>query len=70
MLKISAQAKIGWGAALAAAGALLAVLAPVAGLYSLPGPWDFVAGFVAGLVAGLGATLAVAGLVERRGEGA
>lgn len=36
LLRIGAQAKMGWGAALAAAGALPAVLGLVAGL-SLPG---------------------------------
>jgi len=67
LLRISAQAKIGWGAALVAVALLLMILSPLAGLVSFPSPWDFVAGFATGLVAGLGATLAVAGLIERRG---
>ncbi len=71
LLRISAQAKMGWGAALAAAGVLLAVLGPVACL-PLPlgeGGVRVALGFVAGLLAGLGTALGVAGMVERRGLG-
>jgi hypothetical protein len=68
-LTISSHTKIAVGSALAATGGVLMVLAPLVGWYSLPGPWDFLLGFVTGLLAGLGATLAIAGLVERKHEG-
>lgn len=61
---MSAQAKMGLGAALAALGALAIVLSLFLGWSEAAGPWDFLLGFVTGVVTGLGATLAVAGLIE------
>jgi len=68
-LTISSHTKMAVGSVLAATGGLLLVLAPLLGWYSLPGPWDFLLGFVTGLLAGLGATLVIAGLVERKHKG-
>ena len=66
---LTAHTKFALGSVLASMGALLMVLAPLVGGYSLPGPWSFLLGFTTGLVAGLGSTLAIAGLIERRREG-
>ena len=68
-LPISSHTKLAVGSVLAVTGGILVVLAPLMGWSSLPGPWDFLLGFVTGLLAGLGATLTIAGLVERRHEG-
>ena len=68
-LTFRSHTKMAVGSALAAIGGVLMVLVPLAGWCSLPGPWDFVLGFMTGLLAGLGATLAIAGLIERRHEG-
>ena len=55
----------GLGAVLAIVGALGIVLPLVAG-WSAPGLWGSLLAFVAGVLAGIGATLVVAGLLERR----
>jgi predicted ABC-type sugar transport system permease subunit len=67
MLKtVRTQTKIAVGSALSTLGALAIVLSLLLGWTEAPSPWDFLLGFVVGVVTGLGATLAVAGLVERR----
>ncbi|NLD43167.1 MAG: hypothetical protein GX657_06710 [Chloroflexi bacterium] len=60
------QARIAVGAVLSVAGALGAYLSLTLGWGEAPRPWSFLLGFAVGVLCGLGATLAVAGLLERR----
>jgi hypothetical protein len=62
---MSTQTKIALGSVFAALGALAIVLSLLLE-WTAPSPWDLLAGFVVGVITGFGATLAVAGLVERR----
>jgi len=63
---MSTQTKLALGAVLSTLGALAIVLSLLLGWSEVPNPWDFLLGFSVGVVTGLGATLAVAGLIERR----
>jgi len=65
-MNLSAQTKIALGSVLAIIGALGIVLPLLLGWLEAPGPWAFLLAFVVGVLAGAGATLAVAGLIERR----
>jgi predicted ABC-type sugar transport system permease subunit len=65
-MNMSTQTKIALGSVLATVGALGMVLSLLLGWSAVPRPWDFLLGFVTGVVTGLGATLSVAGLIERR----
>lgn len=65
-MSMSAQTKMSLGAVLSAVGALGIVLSFLLEWTEAPRPWSFLLGFVVGVLAGLGATLAVAGLIERR----
>ncbi len=69
LMSMSTQTKLALGAVLATLGALSIVLSLLLGWSEAPGPWDFLLGFVTGVVTGLGATLSVAGLIERRRGG-
>jgi predicted ABC-type sugar transport system permease subunit len=60
------KTKIALGSVLAVAGALGMVLSLLLGWSEASGPWAFLLAFVIGVLAGAGATLAVAGLIERR----
>jgi hypothetical protein len=67
MLKsVRAQTKIALGSVLSTLGALAIVLSLLLGWTEAASPWDFLLGFLVGVITGLGATLAVAGLFERR----
>ena len=63
---MSTQTKLSLGAVLATLGALGIVLSLLLGWSEAAGPWDFLLGFATGVVTGLGATLSVAGLIERK----
>jgi hypothetical protein len=63
---MSTQTKIALGSVLAALGALMIVLSLLLEWTAAPSPWDLLLGFVVGVITGFGATLAIAGLVERR----
>ena len=63
---MSIQTRLALGAALATLGALGIALSLLLGWPEAAGPWAFLLGFVTGVVTGLGATLSVAGLIERR----
>ena len=63
---MSTQTKIALGSVLSTLGALGIVLSVLLEWTVLPRPWGFLLGFVLGVAAGLGATLAIAGLIERR----
>jgi len=63
---MSTQAKIALGSVFAALGALAIVLSLLLGWTAAPSPWDLLLGFVVGVITGFGATLAIAGLIERR----
>jgi hypothetical protein len=65
-MNLSTQTKIALGSVLAIIGALGIVLPLLLGWSEASGPWAFLLAFVAGVLAGAGATLAVAGLIERR----
>jgi hypothetical protein len=65
-MNLSTQTKIALGSVLAVVGALGMVLSLLLGWSEAPGPWAFLLAFVVGVLAGAGATLAVAGLIERR----
>lgn len=65
-MNMSTQTKLALGAVLSTLGALAIVLSLLLGWSEVPSPWDFLLGFVVGVVTGLGATLAIAGLIERR----
>jgi hypothetical protein len=65
-IKMTTQTKIALGSVLATFGALGIILPLLLGWTDMPHPWGFLLAFVVGVVAGLGATLAVAGLIERR----
>jgi predicted ABC-type sugar transport system permease subunit len=60
------QIKLGLGSVLSTFGVLGIVLAPLLEWTAMPRPWPFLLGFAFGLAAGLGATLVIAGLIERR----
>lgn len=66
MKNISTKTKIALGAVLSTMGALSIVLSLLLQWSAAPGPWGFLLGFVEGVISGLGATLAIAGLIERR----
>jgi hypothetical protein len=66
MKGLSTQTKIGLGAVLSTFGALAIVLSLLLGWSAAPRPWGFLLGFIEGVVSGLGATMVVAGLIERR----
>ncbi len=68
-MHVRTQTKLALGAFLATFGALAIVLSFLLGWTEAPRPWSFVAGFAVGLLAGLGATLVIAGLLERRRAG-
>jgi len=63
---MSTQTKIALGSVLSTLGALAIVLSLLLEWTAAPSPWDFLLGFVVGVINGLGATLAIAGLIERR----
>jgi hypothetical protein len=63
---MQAHQKLGIGAPLATVGALASILLPTFGLTNLGRPWSFLLGLLVGLITGLGATLVIAGLIERR----
>jgi predicted ABC-type sugar transport system permease subunit len=65
-MSMSTQTKISLGSVLAIAGALGMVLSYLLGWSEAPSPWAFLLAFVVGVLAGAGATLTVAGLIERR----
>jgi hypothetical protein len=65
LTSMSGQTKLALGAVLASFGALGIVLSLLLGWTEAPGPWDFLLGFITGVVIGLGATLSMAGLIER-----
>lgn len=65
-MSISTQAKLSLGAVLGMFAALGIVLSFLLGWTDAPRPWGFLLGFVVGILAGLGATLSIAGLIERR----
>jgi len=65
-MKIKTQTKLSLGAVMAAIAALAIVLSFILGWSDAPRPWGFLFGFVTGVFAGLGATLVIAGLIERR----
>ena len=68
-MKMSAERKMGIGAALACLSAVAVVLSPVLGWSEAPQPWSFLLGLVFGIMLGLGAALSLAGLIEyRRGR--
>lgn len=66
LTNMSGQTKLALGAALATLGALGIVLSLLLDWPEAAGSWAFLLGFVTGVVTGLGATLSVAGLIERR----
>lgn len=65
-MNISTQTKIGVGSALSTLGALAIVLSLLLEWTAAPSPWGYLLGFLVGVLTGLGATLAIAGLIERR----
>ena len=68
-MKMSAERRMGIGAALACLSAVAVVLAPVLGWAEAAQPWSFLLGFVFGVLLGLGVALSLAGLIEyRRGR--
>ena len=67
---MDARRKIGIGSPLALVGAISVALAPVTGWTGTLGPWSFVSGLAVGIVTGIGAALCIAGLLERRAQGA
>lgn len=69
LMNLSTPTKLGLGAALATLGALSIVLSLLLGWPEAARPWAFLLGFIIGVVTGLGATLSVAGLIERRRGG-
>ena len=64
MMRVDAQRRLAWGAALATLAGVCIVLSLLLGWSAAPRPWGFLLGFATGVVAGLGATLAISGLVE------
>ncbi len=65
-MNISPQTKLALGSTLSTVAALGIVLTLLLGWTAVPSPWVFLLGFANGVSAGFGATLAVAGLIERR----
>jgi predicted ABC-type sugar transport system permease subunit len=65
-MRIKTQTKLSLGAVLATFALLGIVLSILLGWTDAPRPWGFLLGFVEGVFAGLGATLSLAGLIERR----
>jgi predicted ABC-type sugar transport system permease subunit len=65
-MNIKTQTKLALGSVMAVIAALGIVLSLFLGWTDAPRPWGFLLGFVVGVFAGLGATLALAGLIERR----
>ncbi len=63
---MSTQTKMGLGAALATVGTLGIVLSFLLGWTEAVRPWGYIVGFIVGVITGLGATLSIAGLLERR----
>ena len=63
---IKTQTKLALGSVMATIAALGIVLSILLGWPDAPRPWGFLLGFMVGLFAGLGATLTLAGLIERR----
>ena len=66
-MHISTRTKLALGSALATIGALGIVLSLLLDWSEATSPWGFLIGFAVGVCCGLGATLAIAGLIERRG---
>jgi hypothetical protein len=64
MMRVDAQKRMAWGAALATLAGVCIVLSLLLGWSAAPRPWGFLLGFATGVVAGLGATLAISGLIE------
>lgn len=63
---MSTRSRMGLGAVLGTVGALGTVLSLLLGWSAAPQPWGSLLAFLFGMAAGVGATLAVAGLIERR----
>lgn len=63
---MSTKTKLSLGTVLAVIGALGIVLSLLLGWTDAPRPWGFLFGFLVGVISGLGATLSIAGLLERR----
>lgn len=68
-VNMNTQTKLALGAVLATIGALGITLSVLLGWPEAAGPGASLLGFVTGVVTGLGATLSVAGLIERRRRG-
>ena len=66
MNKMSTQTKLALGSVLSTFGVLGIVLSMLMGWTAAPQPWGFLLGLLTGVVSGLGATLGIAGLIERR----
>jgi hypothetical protein len=67
-MRSRAETRMGLGAALAVAGALVMVLFSLLGWSAHPQTWAFPLAFAAGVAAGAGTALGLSGLVERRRE--
>ena len=65
-MNISTQTKIALGSVMGTFGGLGIVLLLLLDESAAPDPWGFLLAFVVGVLAGVGATLAIAGLIERR----
>ena len=63
---MNTQTKIALGSVLATLGALAIVLPFLRELTAASSSWDFLSGFIVGVITGFGATLVIAGLIERR----